>query len=159
MCSRPFPVARAIRAKAPGWEENSPSSVRSGKASVSARNLARTASLPSPIMSCRWRCMPNSFAGTSASAAAGFERSCGSCATKSSASTRNPSTPRASQKRITSAMASIVAGSARFSAGCCGRKWCSAYCRRRGSQRQAGPPKTDSQLFGGDPSGCGSAQT
>ena len=47
----------------------------------------------------------------------------------------------------------------KLKSGCDFKKLCKKYCSLLVSHSQAEPPKTESQLFGGEPSGLGSAQT
>ncbi|CFE41199.1 Uncharacterised protein [Mycobacterium tuberculosis] len=76
------------------------------------------------------------------------------CAT----SMRKPSTPRSSQKRSVFSKSSRISGLSQFRSGCSVSKRCRYHWPGlpSGSRTrvQAGPPNTDSQLFGGsDPSG------
>ena len=52
------------------------------------------------------------------------------------ASSRMPSTPRSSQKRITSSTASSTAGLSKFRSGWCEKKRCQKYCPATGSKVQ-----------------------
>ena len=76
-------------------------------------------------------------------------------------SARTPSTPRSSQKRSTSCMASSTAGWSQLRSGWPGSKRCRYHWPDAASRVQAGAvrSKDDTQLLGGAPSGVASRHT
>ena len=67
--------------------------------------------------------------------------------------------PRANQKRRISSNAPRTSSFHQLRSGCVGRKFLRKYWPVGSCSSHAEPPKFDSQLFGGPPSGVGSAQT
>ena len=70
----------------------------------------------------------------------GTSGSSGSLPMRCTTSTRKPSTPRSSQKRSTSCIASTTSGLSQLRSGCSGRKRCRYYWPVASSQVHAGPP-------------------
>ena len=80
----------------------------------------------------------------------GMSGSAGSLPMRCTTSARKPSTPRSSQKRSTSCIASTTSGLSQLRSGCWGRKVCRYHCSVASSQVHAGPPpKAAGQLLGG----------
>ncbi len=70
---------------------------------------------------------------------------------------RMPSTPRSIQNRTVSNIAALTAGFRQLRSGWDGRNEWRYHWPVGSSHVHAGPPNTESQLLGGEPSGCGSA--
>ena len=80
----------------------------------------------------------------------GMSGSAGSLPMRWTTSARKPSTPRSSQKRSTSCIASTTSGLSQLRSGCWGRKGCRYHCSVASSHVHAGPPpKAAGQLLGG----------
>src|SRR4249919_4379305 len=164
MCRRESPTYSAIVASESS-DEISPSEVAPGYWLSRARRSSRKRRFSGCVLLYQWYWYAYGLSALkprpvrSSAGLGGLSRSFASWKQKLMASRRKPSTPRSSQNLTLSSVAACTAGLWKFRSGCEARKLCRKYCSRRGSQRQATPPKIDNQLLGGVPSGRGSAHT